>query len=119
MEPGTLDLNSEVLKTFRNMFDISLRSALINMEEKNLQTGTITGKIKIELERDVNRETGEMVTRIKLKPDVSMKLGINTKTDCEEIKGLCLEFDRNGEPIVGENQITMDEYMRSRENRTA
>ena len=110
MRPETLNLDSEALKSFRDLFDISLRHALINMEEKDLQTGTITGKVKILIDRDVNRETGEMVTFISLKPDVNVKLGINAKAECEEVKGLHLEFDGNGNPIVAENQISMDEY---------
>lgn len=107
-----LSIESEKLKSFRDLFDISLRHMMVNMDEKELQNGTITGKIKIQMERIVNRETGEMQTLIELKPDVSVKLGINGKAECEEIKGLHLAFDRNGDPIVSENQITMDEIMK-------
>ena len=110
MRPETLNLDSEALRSFRDMFDISLRHALISMKEKDLQTGTITGKVKISIDRDMNRETGEMVTFISLKPDVNVKLGINAKVECEEVKGLHLGFDGNWDPIVAENQISMDEY---------
>lgn len=119
MRPETLNLGSEALKSFRDLFDISLRHALINMEEKDLQTGTITGKVKILIDRDVNRETGEMVTFISLKPDVNVKLGINAKAECEEVKGLHLAFDGNGDPIVSKNQISMDEYIRNTDERGA
>ena len=107
----TLSIESEQLKSFRDLFDISLRHMMVNMAEKELQNGTITGKIKIQMERIVNRETGEMQTLIELKPDVSVKLGINGKAECEEIRGLHLAFDKNGDPIVSENQITMDELI--------
>ena len=110
MRPETLNLDSEALRSFRDMFDISLRHAVTNMEERGLETGTVTGKIRIYIDRDVNRETGDMLIRIDLKPDVSVKLGINAKAECEEVKGLHLEFDGNGNPIVAENQISMDEY---------
>jgi len=106
-----LSIESEQLKSFRYLFDISLRHMMVNMAEKELQNGTISGKIKICMERIVNRETGEMQTMIELKPDVSVKLGINGKAECEEIKGLHLAFDRNGDPVVSENQITMDDLI--------
>ena len=48
-----------------------------------------------------------------------MKLGINAKAECEEVKGLHLEFDGNGNPIVAENQISMDEYIRNTDERGA
>ena len=107
-----LSIDSEQLESFRNLFDISLRHMMVNMKEKELESGTITGKIKIQMERIVNRKTGEIQTLISLKPDVSVKLGINGKAECEEIRGLHLAFDRNGDPIVSENQITMDELMK-------
>ncbi len=107
-----LSIDSEQLESFRNLFDISLRHMMVNMKEKDLQNGTITGKIKIQMERIVNRKTGEIQTLISLKPDVSVTLGINGKAECEEIRGLHLAFDRNGDPIVSENQITMDELMK-------
>lgn len=107
-----LSIDSEQLESFRNLFDISLRHMMVNMKEKELESGTITGKIKIKMERIVNRKTGEIQTMISLKPDVSVKLGINGKAECEEIRGLHLAFDRNGDPIVSENQITMDELMK-------
>ena len=110
MRPETLNLDSEALKSFRDLFDVSLRHAVSNMEERGLETGTVTGKIRIHIDRDVNRETGEMVTFISLKPDVNVKLGINAKVECEEVKGLHLGFDGNWDPIVAENQISMDEY---------
>ena len=86
MRPETLNLDSEALKSFRDLFDVSLRHAVTNMEERGLETGTITGKVKISIDRDVNRETGEKVTFISLKPDVSVKLGINEKAECKEVK---------------------------------
>lgn len=107
-----LNIESEQLKSFRDLFDISLRHMLENMEQKSLQSGTITGKIKVSMERIVDRETGEMMTMLDLKPDVSVKLGSNGKAECAEIRGLFLSFDRNGDPIVSENQITMDELMK-------
>lgn len=119
MRPETLNLDSEALRSFRDMFDISLRHAVTNMEERGLETGTVTGKIQIHIDRDVNRETREMVILIDLKPDVSVKLGINAKAECEEVKGLHLEFDGNGNPIVAENQISMDEYIRNTDERGA
>ena len=107
----SLCINSEQLASFRNQFDISLRHMMVNMDQKELQNGTITGKIKIRMERIVNRETGEMQTMIELEPEVSVKLGINGKAECEKINGLHLAFDRNGDPVVSENQITMDELI--------
>ena len=108
----SLCINSEQLKSFRDLFDISMRNMLMNMEEKDLQSGTITGKIKITMERIVDRETGEMVTTmIELKPDVSVKLGINGKAECETVRGLHFAIDRNGDPVVSENQISMDELI--------
>lgn len=106
-----LSIDSEALESFREMFDLSLRHMMVNMEEKSLQSGTITGKIKIQMERIVDRETGEMQTVIDLKPDVSVKLGINGKAECMEIKGLYMAFDRNGDPVVSMNQISMDEII--------
>ena len=107
----TLNLESEALESFREMFDLSLRHMMTNMEEKSLQSGTITGKIKIQMERIVDRETGEMQTVIDLKPDVSVKLGIHGKAECMEIKGLHMAFDGNGDPVVSMNQISMDEII--------
>ena len=107
-----LNIESEQLKSFRDLFDISLRHMLENMEQKSLQIGTITGKIKVSMERCVDRQTGEMMNMLNLKPDVSVKMGSNEKAECETIFGLHMVFDRNGDPIVSENQITMDELMK-------
>lgn len=106
-----LSIESEELTTFRNMFDLSLRNMMVNMKEKDMQNGTITGKIKIQMERVLNRDTGELMTVIHMKPDVSIKLGINGKVECEKINGLHLAFDRNGNPVISENQISMDELL--------
>lgn len=109
---GILNIESDQLRSFRDLFDISLRHMLEKMKQKDLQNGTITGKIKVIMNRTVDRETGEMMTMLNLMPDVSVKLGVNGKAECETIYGLHMVFDRNGDPIVSENQITMDELMK-------
>lgn len=107
----TLNLDSKTLNGFRQMFDISLRHLMINMEDKDMESGTITGKITIKRETAANRETGEIRTFVHMKPSVSVKLGVNGKADCEEIKGMQMAFDRNGDPIIADEQISMDEII--------
>ena len=108
MKPQTLNLNSEALNSFRNNFDFALAHMLRQMQEKGLQSGTITGKLKIEMDQYAD-EHGIMHRQLEIAPDVSIKLGYSASMGGDKVRDLELKWNMDKDPIVGTNQISMDE----------
>ena len=108
MRPQTLTLDCEALEAFRTSFNFTLGHMLRQMQRMGLENGTLTGKLKISMQQAVDQE-GEIHVDLEIAPDVSMKLEYSASMGGEKIRGLKLKFGRDGDPIVGTNQITMDE----------
>ena len=111
MEPQVLSLDCEALKGFRYLFDAMLRNMVGKMEEKGLSSGTVTGKVKILLDT-VTDQGGEIRTVMEIKPDVNVKIGETDKAELDKMRGIFLQFDVNGNPVIGTEQVTMDEMIR-------
>ena len=111
MEPQVLSLDCEALKGFRYMFDAMLRNMVSRMEKKGLSTGTLTGKIKISTEAVADQD-GEIRTMVEIRPDVNMKIDENEKAEMDKVKGIFLKFDVQGNPVIGTEQVTMEEIIR-------
>lgn len=109
MEPEILSLDGEALEEFKRVFDLVLKRMVVEMEEKDLATGTVTGKIKVEMSRTVDANTGEMRTFVEMKPDVRMKMSEGGGADCNKVQPLQLHFTASGEPVVGTRQERMAE----------
>lgn len=118
MKPQTLGLHCEPLADFREKLDQAIRTLMINLTERDLENGTVTAKIKITRKTAVD-VAGIVSTKISMEPTVGIKIGASGQVRCNLANGLILAYGEDGEPVVGESQVTIDEYMRSRENRTA
>lgn len=109
MEPEILSLDSAALEEFKRVFNLVMKRMVAEMEEKDLATGTVTGKIKVEMMRTVDVNTGEMRTFVEMKPDVRMKMSHGGGAECNKIEPLQLHFDVNGNPVIGTQQERMAE----------
>ncbi|MBR2854217.1 MAG: hypothetical protein IKG87_07855 [Clostridia bacterium] len=118
MEPQTLGLNCEPLSDFRVKLDEAIRMLMGSLTERDLENGTVTAKIKITRKTAVDG-AGFVSTQISMEPTVGIKIGASGQVRCNMANGLMLVYGEDGEPIIGKSQLTIDEYMRSRENRTA
>ena len=111
MKPQILDMDSEALEEFRERFNLAISSLIRNMVKKDLGAGVVAGKIKIEIDRTVDKDTGEVILMPKLTPDVSMKVDAKGKIECSQVTGMILQTTPCGQPVVASNQITMDELI--------
>ena len=113
MEPQALSLDCEALEEFRLALDVLLRNIVGKMVKKGMDSGDITGKIKIEIETKTTKE-GEIVRNIRLEPKVSTSMTENGESECKK-QNMALKFDHHGMPVIGtDNQISMDEIMQQK-----
>ena len=118
MQAHVLGLNSETLEEFRQNFDMAIRSLVNNLTERDLETGTVTAKIKITIKKELGGQALP-ATMMKIEPDVGIKIGASGKVKCGEQNGIYLKYDGDGMPIVGDHQMSIDEYIMEREGRSA
>ena len=118
MEAQTLGLYCDQLDDFRAKLDETIRGLMLNLTERDLEDGTVTAKIKV-VRRIVVDEANVARTMIRMEPTVGFKIVASGQAKCDTANGLLLAYGENGEPVIGENQITIEEYMRSQEDRTA
>ena len=111
MKPQVLDLSSEVLSEFRNRFDFALSALIRNLVDKDLTAGEVSGKVKIEINKATNEETGEIMMMPVIKPEVHLKVNAKGKIECGQMEGMVMRMSPCGEPVVASNQISMDELM--------
>lgn len=111
MKPQILDLESEVLAEFRNRFNFALSSLIKNLIEKDMPAGEVGGKIRIEINRKTDQETGEILLMPVIKPDVHLKVAAKGKIDCGTMEGMILKTTPCGQPVIASNQITIDDLM--------
>lgn len=111
MKPQILNLDSEVLDEFRTYFNAAISSLIRDMVEKDLTAGEVSGKIKIEIRKKVDKETGEIFLMPKITPDVHMKVGEKGKIKCATMEGFIMRTTPGGRTVVASNQITIDDLM--------
>ena len=111
MKPQELNLECELFNDFREAMDNAIRIAMLNMMQKGLNSGTITGKLDITLRTNVSETTGEVQYLPEIVPDVSMKIGTKAKLDCAKQVGFLAKQSLHG-IVVGTDQVTMDELIR-------
>lgn len=115
MKPQELCLGCELFDDFRVALDNAIRIAVMNMMAKNLNSGTVIGKLDITLNQHVNPETGETIYTPEIQPDVSMKIGTKAKIDLAKQMGFLAKRSAEG-VVVGTDQVTMDELIREADN---
>ena len=114
MKPQELNLKSEALTEFMIKLEAALKIVPIRMIERKMQAGTVSAKIDFEI-REMPTQDGEILHVIEIKPDVKMKIGSKASFDCDKKGGLFISQDVNGTPIIGSNQISIEELITSRE----
>lgn len=111
MRPQILNLGSEVLQEFREKFDQCIEILVKNLIEKDLTAGEVGGKIKIEIKKKADKETGEIFLMPKITPDVHMKVGEKGKIECATMEGFFMRTTPGGRTVVASNQITIEDLM--------
>ena len=115
MKPHAMGLHSEMLQDFRDNLDEMLRMLVLNMTDRDLMEGVLTAKIKIVM----NKPEYGGFTEMKIEPDISLKIGAKGTKKCETQQGIYLRYDQDGTPVIAGSQITLDEYIRSRNDGAA
>ena len=110
MKPQELNLDCELFGDFRQALDDAIRLAMLNMMEKGLNSGTITGKLDITLRTNVSETTGDVQYLPEIVPDVNIKIGTKAKIDCAKQMGFLAKHSLHG-VVVGTDQVTMDELI--------
>jgi len=110
MKPQQFDLSSEALEEFREKMDAALAMVVRQLKLKDLPEGTITGKIKIVLEKAADAN-GEIATQMTLEPEVSINLSAKGKIECSKKAGLFTQLDENGNPVIGSCQIDIEDLL--------
>ena len=112
MEAHVLGLESETLEEFRSSLNMAIRSLVNNLVERGLQEGTVNARIKISMSEEPGRY-GDTEKIMKIEPDVGIKVSASAKIKCGEHSGIRLAYNDDGQPIIGDNQISIDEYIRT------
>lgn len=113
MKAHVLGLESEVLEEFRQNLDMSIRALVNNLTERQLETGTVSARIKITIRQEMNGQAMPSAV-MKIEPDVGIRIGASGKMKCGEKNGIYLKYDEGGMPVIGDHQINIDEYIRDR-----
>ena len=108
MKPQELDMQSEVFDEFRIVLNGAIRTTVRKLIEKNMQTGTVSARIRIDMQRGVT-EDGEIVLMPEISADVGSKIGDSEKMKIGDQKGLVLQQGENGELMIADNQISIEE----------
>ena len=110
MKPQSFDLSSEALEEFREKMDAALAMVVRQLKIKDLPEGTVTGKIKIVLDKAADAN-GEIATQMTLEPEVSINLSARGKIECSRKAGLFTQLDENGNPVIGTCQIDIEDLL--------
>ena len=110
MKPQQFDLSSEALEEFREKMDAALAMVVRQLKIKDLPEGTVTGKIKIVLEKAADAN-GEIATQMTIEPEVTLNLSAKGKIECSKKAGLFTQLDENGNPVIGSCQIDIEDLL--------
>ncbi len=111
MKAQELTIDSEVFKDTKFIFDDAISHLLRNMIRKDLSEGKLTLTVKITSANIINQETGASEQRMIFEPKINIKIGEKADAKCPITGGLLAEIDKNGNVLVGSNQIDIDELM--------
>ena len=110
MKPQQFDISSEALDEFRDKMDAALAMVVRELKNKRLPEGTVTGKIKITLEKAADGN-GEIATQMTLEPEVTINMSAKGKIECGRKAGLFTQLDENGNPVIGSCQMDIDDLL--------
>ena len=110
MKPQAFSITSEALEEFREKMDAALAMVVRQLKLKDLPEGTVTGKIKITLDKAADAN-GEIATQMTLEPEVSINLSARGKIECSKKAGLFTQLDMNGNPVIGSCQIDIEDLL--------
>ena len=114
MKPQELNLGSEIFNDLREKFDVAINALIRNLIKKDLSEGSMSVRIKTELDRHTNDETGEVELMPRFEPKINIKIGAKGDIDCNTAEGFILKERPDGSHVIGTNQISMDELMDDR-----
>ena len=80
MNAHVLGLYSETLEEFRGSLDGAIRTLVNNLIERNLDSGTVSAKIKVSVNYSISGDA-RPATMIKIEPDIGMKIGARERAD--------------------------------------
>lgn len=110
MKPQELSLQCEALEDFVNNLDAALKITAKALLRKKMKNGTVSAKIDIEI-NEITNQDGEVFNIMSIKPAVNMKIGSKDKMEPQQVHGMYIKQDDDGTPIVGSNQISIDELI--------
>ena len=109
MKAHELDLDSIVFAELRAKLNATIEYTVRQMKEKGLEEGQVSAKIKIGMISGAD-ENGEIHTTAVFEPKVTSRIGSSAEDKCGATGGR-ITIGRNGQVIVGSEQVTMDELM--------
>ena len=118
MSPQELSLDCEALEELRVTLDTEIRRTVDSLIARDLETGTVTAKVKITLEKHTD-QYGKQCCLMKIEPETSMKIGASGKVKCQTKNGIFLKYAEDGTPIIGERQMEVDEFIRGKAEESA
>lgn len=118
MEPQEIGINHSALAEFRTYLDGALQVVSKAMMKKGIQNGSVAAKINFKMYESRNQD-GEILKVMCIEPDVKMKIDSKDQFKCEKIGNLFGTIDKDGNVIMGDNQISIEEYMEKKNQETA
>lgn len=115
MRPQRISIESEVLEEFRQNLNTALEIVTCQLARRKLREGTISAKIKIKVQENADKESGEVFFNMELEPDVKMKIGSSDKLECQKQGGIIMQPDNDGRPMIASQQIDMNDLMQESE----
>lgn len=111
MTPQHLTLSSEPLEEFKDGLNAILSTLINSLIERDLETGEVTAKIKVTV-KTTQQQDGTMLHMLKFDPELKMKIGAKGQVKCKSQNGILMKYDRDGNIIIGERQMEIDDYIR-------
>lgn len=111
MQAQELNLGCEIFDEFREKVDATINLVINKLIEKGLAGGSVSMKIDIQMRKDTDPDSAEIIYMPEFEPKVSMKIGASGSVKCAKKGGIILKQAPCGKNIVGNNQISIDELM--------
>ncbi len=111
MQAQELNLECEIFDEFREKADAAINTVVNQLIEKGLMSGSVSMKIDIQMRKDADADSAEIVYMPEFEPKVNVKIGASGSVKCAKKGGIILKQAPCGKNIVGNNQISIDELM--------
>ena len=118
MEPNEIGIEHSAMSEFRWNLDSALQVVSKVMMQKGIQKGTVNAKIDIRM-CEMKTADGEIVKMMAIEPNIKVKVESKDQFKCMKIDNLYGTIDKDGNVIMGDNQISIDEYMEKKNQETA